>query len=434
MSDPEKKFVRETIYGQKRWNRKFVRKLLLCLCFAVVFGVISALTFCITKSRWEEKHPEESTAAPVTVFSEETSAEETTAAPSEETEESSSEEGGTNWNTIKKKVQEMIDRDKADLDDMVNLYSVRNHLADQVWASMVSVIVKQENVDWFDNVVSSQSETSGVIIANTGKEYLILMNSDILDASDSLCVTFNNGGSGDARLLGVDSIFGIAVVSVEIDEIQNGEKDGYPVIPFATGTCMPGAFSAVIGRPYGNGTGAVFGSVVSVIIDVPATDMLVRLYQTDIHGEETSCGIMVNTIGEMTGWITSKFDSNAVEDLLTGISLSDLKATIEKMSNGTEMAALGIRGKNITSSIAEENSLPIGIYISKCVSGGAADSAGIQSGDILTGLGDSEIHSFGDLAISLGKQEPGDEVDVTIQRNSREGYQEMHFRVVLSKR
>jgi len=436
MSDPEKNFVRETISGQKRWNTKLWKRFALCLCLAVVFGVVSSLTFCITRNRWENKHGEPTTDERVTVFQDETTQETAavTTEPESETEESVSEGDGGSWNAIKPKVQRMLENYKTDMEDLTDLYSVKKKLADQVSKSMVSVTAKQENVDWFDNVVSSQSESCGVIIAQTAKDYLILTDAAILEESDSLRVTFYNGGWADAEIRGIDSLYGIAVIAAPAADVENGIEDGYPVIPLGTGTSLAGSFAAIAGRPYGRGYATAFGTIATVYVDVSSVDSLVRLYQTDIDGADGSCGILVNSAGEMTGWVTSKYGSSTASGLLSCIALSDLKASIEKLSNGNRMASLGIRGKNVTTSISEEYDIPTGIYITKCAADRPAGQAGLQSGDILTGLGTTEIFSFSDLTLALEKSEPGEVVDVTIMRSGRDGYREMRYSVELTAR
>jgi S1-C subfamily serine protease len=51
--------------------------------------------------------------------------------------------------------------------------------------------------------------------------------------------------------------------------------------------------------------------------------------------------------------------------------------------------------------------------------GGPADGAGIQAGDVVTGLNSTEIRSSGDLLSALRQYQPGDKVKLTILRDSQ---------------
>lgn len=60
-----------------------------------------------------------------------------------------------------------------------------------------------------------------------------------------------------------------------------------------------------------------------------------------------------------------------------------------------------------------------GARIEEVEKGTPADSAGLQKGDVITKINDTEIHSAEELTKAVGKYDPGDQVKVTYLRNKR---------------
>ena len=66
--------------------------------------------------------------------------------------------------------------------------------------SMVTVTGVSSGVDWFNNVNESKNQSSGVIIAQNGKQLLILTDYSPVKQADDIIVTFNEGTQADASL------------------------------------------------------------------------------------------------------------------------------------------------------------------------------------------------------------------------------------------
>ena len=58
-----------------------------------------------------------------------------------------------------------------------------------------------------------------------------------------------------------------------------------------------------------------------------------------------------------------------------------------------------------------------GVAVVAVKSGGSADKAGIQAGDVVTRLGDTDITTITSLAEALAAEKPGDRTSVTFTRN-----------------
>ena len=68
-------------------------------------------------------------------------------------------------------------------------------------------------VDWFNNVNESKNQSSGVIIAQNGKQLLILTDYSPVKQVDDIIVTFNEGTQADASLKEKDETTGLAVIA-----------------------------------------------------------------------------------------------------------------------------------------------------------------------------------------------------------------------------
>lgn len=76
-------------------------------------------------------------------------------------------------------------------------------------------------------------------------------------------------------------------------------------------------------------------------------------------------------------------------------------------------AALGITGRTVVDDSYE----PAGVAVVDVRSGGAADEAGLEAGDVITGLGDTRITTVASLATALAGDKPGRKTTVTYVRD-----------------
>lgn len=80
-------------------------------------------------------------------------------------------------------------------------------------------------------------------------------------------------------------------------------------------------------------------------------------------------------------------------------------------------AALGITARTV---VDDDYQAAAGVAVVEVKSGGAADKAGIEPGDIITKIGDTDITTITSLAEALAAEKPGDKVAVTYTRGGTE--------------
>ncbi|KUN28515.1 signal protein PDZ [Streptomyces antibioticus] len=79
-------------------------------------------------------------------------------------------------------------------------------------------------------------------------------------------------------------------------------------------------------------------------------------------------------------------------------------------------AALGITGRTVV----DDGFQAAGVAVVEVKSRGAADKAGLEAGDIITGLGDTGITTITSLSEALAAESPGDKTSVTYTRDGDE--------------
>ena len=117
--------------------------------------------------------------------------------------------------------------------------------------------------------------------------------------------------------------------------------------------------------------------------------------------------------------------------VMSAFAVSELKEEIELLSNGVSAAYLGINGTEVSDAIADSQDMPKGIYVSSVMPDSPAMQAGIQSGDILTEIGDTKIYTLKGLKDELLDYRSGRQTVIQGKRRGSDGYVDVHFEVTL---
>ena len=90
------------------------------------------------------------------------------------------------------KVVETVEKD-LELDDYAALYQQISDVATEAKRAIVTVTGVSANTDWFMNVYENKHTSAGLILAENGKEMLILTKTSAINSSDKIAVTFCDG-------------------------------------------------------------------------------------------------------------------------------------------------------------------------------------------------------------------------------------------------
>ena len=95
---------------------------------------------------------------------------------------------------------------------------------------------------------------------------------------------------------------------------------------------------------------------------------------------------------------------------------------------------MGIKGGDVPREVHQEFGVPYGAYVEKIDINSPAMRAGIQQGDVITGINDTTFTSFRGYSNFLLQAEPEQTVDVSVMRQAQGGeYREMSFSIELEK-
>ncbi|MCR4658403.1 MAG: PDZ domain-containing protein [Lachnospiraceae bacterium] len=322
-----------------------------------------------------------------------------------------------------------------EINDYTLLYQKIGDVADNVKNCIVTVTALSSDSDWFQNTYESKDQTSGVILADNGKELLILARTSVIQDADDIQITFSNGKKYSAALKKSDRNTDLSVVAVELEQIDEDTKNEYSMAELGNSRSktVKGKPVIAIGDPLGVSDSIAIGQITSGSVLLDKTDSNVSILTTDIYGSTGASGILCDFDGKVLGIICHDGNTQDIKNLIRAYSISDIKSTIEKILNGQDIAYLGIEGTDVTDDISDAYGIPRGAYVKQVVSDSPAMKAGIQNGDVIIKLGTNEITSFDDYKEAMLKCQPKDTTAVTVKRLGKEEYVDISYEVVLGK-
>ena len=348
-------------------------------------------------------------------------------AETDENEESTETTGDDNTKTL------IIQKEEITLSDYKKLYRDLSDVANVAKRSLTKVRGVTESTDWFNNPYETGDVSSGLIVADNGKELLIITNANDLDTSKEIEVTFCDGKTNKGKVKKADKSTGLVVVAVELEDIEESTKDAYATAKLGNSTIptLNGTPIIALGAPLGIEDSMAVGTVTSNTRVIEYADSNIRYITTDIYGSVEGSGVLIDLDGNVLGIIFQGGTKQDTKNLIHAYSISDIKQKIEKLSNGQDVAYLGIIGTDVTKSAMEELLVPEGAYVKQVVVDSPAMNGGIQNGDVIVKLGTTDIRSFNDYRVAMSKCQPGDTAMVTVKRLGKDGYVEFSYEIYL---
>lgn len=327
--------------------------------------------------------------------------------------------------------EEPVERELT-IEDFSDLYGKLRDVYRAANLSMVEVTGFKDDVDWFNMEYEDTGQASGVIIANSGREYLILTERRAVDEAKSITVTFCNDEQVQASLKMYDGNTGFAVVGVPLGEVGKNTRNYIKVITLGNSNlAKQGDPVIALGNPSGYHGSMSYGFISAVGNVVSTEDAGYELLTTDIPWNENSSGALVNLDGELVGIISQKYCSEVSSSVTNYFGISDLKPLIEMLSNGETIPYVGIKAEVVTNKISEDLDVPRGIYVTTVSPDSPAMKAGIQNNDVITEVDGSRIYNVDEFNSKLMGHAPKDVMRVKGQRKGPNGYTDVEFNVTV---
>jgi serine protease Do len=269
---------------------------------------------------------------------------------------------------------------------------------------------------------NSTSTGSGVFISSDG---YILTNNHVIEGAQKLQVIFADGSQKDATLVGTDQYSDLAVLKVTgtvpaVAKLGNSDA------------LNPGETVIAIGSPLGDFKNTVTVGVVSATgrsIDTGQGYTIDGLIQTDAAiNQGNSGGPLVNLAGEViainTLIIRNSGSGTVAEGLGFAIPINTARVVSQQIVKNGHVSRpyVGITWQPITPRVAAIYGLPVqyGIYITDVAANSPANKAGLQVGDIITGIDKTTLDETHAYINTLFQYSAGDTVTLTINRSGRQ--------------
>ena len=276
---------------------------------------------------------------------------------------------------------------------------------------------------------------SGFIIAQTDTEYLIVSNNHVVADPVSLEVTFVDGSTASAYIKGVDSDVDVAVIAVQKSDVSQETAEAIRIAIIGDSSELRlGQQVVAIGNALGYGQSVTTGIISAVDREITTDDGTTGTYiQTDAAiNPGNSGGALINMSGEVIGINSSKMGGTAVEGMGYAIPISSVTDIINELMehqtkipiNEEDIGYIGITLQEVTESLSQRFNIPVGIYVVDVIKGGAAEEAGLQSGDVITKFAGEKISSYDDLQSVIKYYAVGTTVEITYQRQENGEYKE----------
>ena len=426
-------FLKETIKQRPLNKRKLVRRTLITAAMAVIFGMVACFTFLLLEPVISNRlYPEEEPEA--IVFEEETEeneilpedmiADESQMQP-EETEPPALED---------EQIAQVLSEMQLGTNDYLTLFNEMNKVAKEVQKSIVTVVGVTSDVTWLDNEYENEGVVSGVVVADNGKELLILANIRSIKDAEILKVAFSDGSEYEAEMKKKDNNTGFAIISIQKSIVKESTVAiAKPVaLGSSAGSSLVGIPVIAIGRPVGTEGSLCYGNITSTGNSITLPDSNYKYLTTDIYGSTSASGIIINLKGQIVGIIDTSYNASDMKNMISAVGITELKKVVESLSNNKDIAYFGVYGVDVTKEANEEMGVPFGAYILEIDMDAPAMNAGIQSGDIIVRIGEKEITNYAALVETLLTFKPEETVTIGLMRQGPEGYIEMEVEAVLS--
>lgn len=285
--------------------------------------------------------------------------------------------------------------------------------------SVVSIAVERQQLDLFNpRSTEEQGIGTGFIIDQNGT---ILTNKHVVSQEDAEYIVITSDNTRhEVEAVYRDPSNDLAIVKINANDLtplELGDSDSLQVGQFviAIGNAL-GEFSntvttgVVSGLGRGVTAGDTAGQFITRLDDVIQTDAAIN------HGN--SGGPLLNSAGQVIGINTAV--SQDAQNIGFALPINAAKPIIDEFNRTGRIIGppfLGVAYQVVTQRTAILNEVPQGMYVSQVVNDSPADQAGLEPGDIITKLDDTDMNNDNDLGSFIREKEIGDSINIEYWRD-----------------
>lgn len=321
-----------------------------------------------------------------------------------------------------KVVVQSVERDTSALNATSTSTSGNDLTLPQV-SALVSpsvVVITTEQVvystwSWYGQSQVQSGAGSGVIISADG---YIMTCAHVISGASNIIVTI---GDKDytALVVGEDDDSDIAILKIEASGLT-------PAVMGDSDSLTVGEEVVAVGNPLGELGGTVTNGIISALNrSVTVEGKSMTLIQTNASvSPGNSGGGLFNMAGELIGIVNAKSSDSDAEGLGFAIPINGaMQISQDLLENGyvTGRPAMGVTVYAVTDAAAAQQLgvSSFGVYIVGVESGSGAEKAGLQPGDRIISVDNTEVVVNEDLTTVIQQHSVGDTLSLTIARNGQ---------------
>ncbi|MGB2698583.1 MAG: trypsin-like peptidase domain-containing protein [Candidatus Zixiibacteriota bacterium] len=262
---------------------------------------------------------------------------------------------------------------------------------------------------------------SGLIYSPDG---YILTTTSVVQGMNRFKVVMPDGKRSEAKLIGTDDQFNIAVLKVDAGNLKPAKFGN-------SDNVKPGSWVTVVGNSYGLPTAVSFG-VVNGIREDGFIQMSVNV------SPGNSGGPVLSTDGSVVGLVSARLTEQSYINAIRLFNEASKKSSlvippreIDLPTSGISLAIPINKAKSRAVKIIKHGTIQqgyLGIYpedaeegvlIVEVVDNTPADKAGLKSGDIIIEYAGEKIRSEKHLRILIADTQPEEDINIIVVRNNK---------------
>ena len=253
----------------------------------------------------------------------------------------------------------------------------------------------------------------------------ILTNYHVVEECEDVAVTFVNGDSFTAQIVGGDEINDVAVLKIKAEGLKHvtlGNSENIKI----------GDDVLVIGNPLGDLTFTLTKGIVSgVDRSINTGEYTIDTFQTDAAiNSGNSGGPAFDATGAVIGIVSAKYAATGVEGIGFCIPINDAMKIARDLVDHGFVTGRPNFGITVSDSSGFEYSTDEwgrrvivetmkGAKIEEVGKGSCAEKAGLKAGDVVTKLDDTKIQTANDLINAKNKRSAGETVNLEVYRDGK---------------
>ena len=311
----------------------------------------------------------------------------------------------------------VLESDRVTTDVVIQQVAAGNRMTvAEIYAAYSSSVVCVEV-----STPSGSGAGTGFVITDDG--YIVTCH-HVIDGATDIAVTFTDTSSYPATLVGSDADNDIAVLKIEATGLKS-------VVLGDSSLLNVGDTVVAIGNALGTLANTTTNGIVSALDRaISMSDgTVINVLQTNcVVNSGNSGGPLFNEYGEVIGIVNAKYSSAGYSSAsIEGIGFAIPYADVEKkitdlMQYGyiTGKPSLGITVSTVSALEAQRFNMVVGAYVNSVEEGSCAAKAGLQEGDIVTGVDGTAITGYEELINAKNSHSAGDEMVLTVWRDGEE--------------